>query len=423
MTEQYIKYHGDISAISNELELSLKDATAPEVIAATRGELQIDPEVNRVDIVELLISMASDVDNLNERLSQDLPKLVSAVQEQGGQIYSGSSLIRDVSQLEPAWYRTTSLSYTLATNLLDIASQQIVIGIAPEGKNDSTGEDFGIQLYNTLRQVTPVILALSASSPYKLEDHKLIDTGYQSRRIEQYQKATSKLPTEILTTPSLKSVEDYDIRVQEISDNVNQMLARGELDCNTDELYKDRGGKSHAPFKTLEPHQIYWMVRPRPDHQNADSVFSLEVRVSDIPISCKKMMALNSFIMGLVYYSSRNGFENLDRILAYTGIKKDSPESIIPLLQSVAKTGLDTKICNNITIRQLVQRLIAYSVSGLQHRGIDTTAMTNELEKVSNLGNDATFIRAHINQNPGITPDELEYKLAQELSPQNNARK
>lgn len=411
------RIEGDISAISNELEFCLRDTTAPEVILANINRLELDPEVNKRDVVELLISMALDIEELNGLLPVFLNELLRSTQTLGGEVYGGSSLLRDTTGLEPARYRTTSLSETLARNLLDISSQQVVIGIANEGSGRNPGEEFGMQLYNTLRQLTPIILAISSSSPFRYQDGQLVNTGTKSRRIEQYARGTSKLPPEILHSPALSSLEEYQEILQGISDEVNQRLANGDLDQNDDELYKERENGQYAPFETLDPHQIYWMVRPRTDHKNEDSVFSLEVRVADLPHRAETMQMVNAFVIGLAYYASNCGFDELRSITSKMNIGR-TPAEIYQALERVGRQGTEANL-NGTSIKSFIKRLTELSAQGLRYRGYDSRPLVENITRVINHGNDAEQLLETVeNQNitnPADLESHLVYLLAQSL--------
>lgn len=401
---------GDISAVSNELEFCLQGVEADAVIKRAGGSLELTHEVNQRNIVELMISMASNLAELNQIVPVVICQLASIVQESSGAIYSGSSLLQDISNHEPTWYRTTSLSEQLARGFLDITSQQLVIGIAREGPGQMAGETFGLQLYNFLRQLTPVIFALSAASPYRYEAGKVIETGYQSRRPGQYQAMSSRLPPSMFATPQLNSLEEYQAHLQAVSDQVNDRLANGQLDANLTELYRDRGGRQYAPFTTLEPHQIYSWVRIRTDHANQDSVFSLEVRICDLSTRIQSIQALNALIAGLAYHATRYGFTELNAAVSKLGL---ATTEIQPTLLQVAQTGLSTKIGrgrNRRQLRNLVPPLCRLAIEGLNYHHIPTILMETEITRILEQGNDAARIREFVTERHP-TSQELEFFL------------
>lgn len=405
MSERLQEISGDVSAVSNELEFFVQSTNADTVLAQTLGVVEASHEVNRENIVELMISKAPNVHVLNEQVREDVRKLHTIVRNSGGNMYAGSALFQDTSRLEPAWYRTTSLSEQLARGFLDIGSQQLIIGIAREGQGASAGETFGMELYNFLRQLTPVILALSATSPYSYRNGRIVDTGSQSHRPEQYQCMSSRLPIVMFETPVLHSLYEYGNHLQSVSDQVNNRLSHGELDANLDELYRDRGERTYAPFTTLAPHQIYSWVRIRPDHANENSVFSLELRVMDLSSRIETVTALNTFISGLAYYASRYGFDELRNAIAPLGI---SGSEIQPTLLQVAQTGLDTPVSRSrygTLIRNLIPPLHRLSKEGLNHRNIPTASMEEEFTHILEHGNGSADVRSFAQ---GREPSALE---------------
>jgi len=231
----------DAVQLSNELELGVHGVTAAEVIAR-KNDLMLLHEVNSRDVVELNVSLAGDIGELNERCQHDIHSLVGIVDSLGGIAYGGGSVLEDVSGVEPARYRTTSLSNTFARGILDINSQQIILGV-----ND---EALGFELYNYFRHIRPALLALSASSPFRQEGHQLVDTRCDSRRVQQYGKALSRLPEVMFNAPDLHSLNEYRAYLEVASDAVNERLRDGSLDANWDELKKvrQRGASTLLPL-------------------------------------------------------------------------------------------------------------------------------------------------------------------------------
>lgn len=402
-------YVGEIPTVSNEVELCLLGVDAPRVIDAS--PLEIDPEVNKRDIVELLVSMQPDADALNNHLGIYSAGLIQTVGKLGGSLYTGSSLLRDVSDVDPARYRTTSLSDQLARNLLDITSQQVVIGIGTE----AGGEQFGIQLYGMLRRLTPVLLGMTASSPMRAEGGRLVDTGLQSRRVDQYRVGASYFPAEILEPPVFTDLDGYFHELQSISDEVNRRLHAGELDAHENELYRERDGGAYAPFDTLSPHQVYWMVRPRPDHANTDSVFSLEMRVMDTPIRLERMQAMNSFVLGLCYDAARLGFEDSDAVLSTIALDR-AGEHVFEMLRGVGSCGLNSRIGRRgQEVREYVGTLLPYAIRGLESRGLRSQHVVHEVQQILTHGNDAEWIR-DFGSDPTLSPAEMEQVFSESFT-------
>lgn len=395
----YNRREGDISALSNELEFHLQNAQVPNLLQQNglrSNPLELTGEVNQLDTVELMISMTPDITVLNQLIPQLILDLSNQVQSLGGEIYAGSSLLRNTSDREPAWYRSTSLSETLARGFLNSGSQQLVIGIAREGRGDQSGEAFGISLYNYLRELTPVVLGISASSPYIYRDNQLIDSGSQSYRPGLYKDMSARLPNAMFETPILRNLEDYHRHLQTASDEVNQLLHSGQLDANMTELYRDRNGSPYAPFETLDPHQIYSWIRLRPDHANEDSVFSLEMRIADLPNRVETIQMINSFVTGLAYYASRCGFSELYDAVSALDTRPDVYQQT---LLSVAQSGLETQLYANrksVQLKNILPRLFNLSIQGLHDRNIDTRQLEMEFERLLQSGNEATNTRRFV---------------------------
>ncbi len=391
----------DAGQISNELEYIVCGVDAEGVIE-TCG-LPVLYEVNQRDILELNVSLAKDISELNANVRSLTSELMKAAKEVKGTMHGGSSVLADVTALEPRRYRTTSLSESCARNLLDITSQQIVLGV--------TDESLGFELYNLFRNINPVLLALTASSPYRFAEGKLEDTGLLSRRPEKYEAICRHFPKDMLMMKPLASLEEYLAELRAISDEVNRRLKSGELDANLEELRKIRSNDgraySYIPFDCLAPHQIYWPNRIRPDHRTIEkggsSVFSLELRIPDLPTTVSRIQMLNSFVVGLAYYVADHG---ADDIPAPFNASHDD-------LKATAMDGLHAKINGN-DVWRVAQALAAYAERGLKERGhrMECELLGRRLERVLKHGNDAELIR----KAEFINPDELREYLVGRLA-------
>lgn len=344
-----------IPSISNELEFSLEGVAAEQLLG---NGLPLLGEVNPRDMVELNISLARTPDELNERLDALVNTLQEEAARYGGSIYGGGSVLSDTSDVTPARYRTTSLSDTLARGLLDITSQQIVIGL----------EQDNWELYDYLTRLSPVLIAASAASPHAYRD-RLVPTGAQSRRVAAYTRATSRLPPGMSEQPRIGSRDEFEARLQHVSDEVNRLLERGALDA-TPEI------ATYAPFTRLDPHQVYWMVRPRPDHANSECSMSLEVRAPDLPVTRQRMQFMNSLLIGLAYCA-------VDTPHELPGL----PEATENALQRAAY-GIDARL-NGHAVRDVLPVLITAAGRGLTHRGAATDTLYTEGERLLKDGAEA----------------------------------
>ncbi len=371
----------DVGPFSNELEFGLYGVDAASVIAGYGSSLV--HEVNPRDVVELNVSMAPDIATLNQRLYNDVGRLIDTAKTAGGIVYGGSSIFSDVSDVEPKRHRTTSVSESLARGFLDIASQQIVIGI-PDA-------ELGFGLYRLFRGASPAFLALTASSPYKISDGAVADTGNASRRMEQYKNLCRFLPADMWQEmPELNSLAEHRTWLQHVSGQLKKRLEGGLMDANWEALRKVRsngnGNHSYYPFDTLEPHQVYCFVRVRPDHRTVEkvgnSLFSLELRAPDMPTTRERMKMLNAMVIGLAYYAADHG----------TGAIPQPYSGSFHELEIAARYGLDAEI-NGVPARNAVDELRKFAARGLEERGYRSVDGFDLTEQVLTGGNDAHLIR------------------------------
>jgi gamma-glutamyl:cysteine ligase YbdK (ATP-grasp superfamily) len=344
-----INGRGDVSRVSNELELGVHGVDARKVIPDLKGVCAV-PEVNRRDVVEINASLARDVEELNAMSRDAVRQLVSEVEAMGGSVYGGGRVIEDVSQVMPAIYRTTAISDTFGRGMLGINSQQVVIGVSEE--------QLGLDIYNFFRAASPVIVAMSASSPYHYrEDGSLECTGSLSGRIGTYLQACSRFPDAMCRDiPRLNSMGQYGQYLQMVSDQLNDGLRNNSFDTNWAALT----GDGIYPFTTIAPHQMLWLIRPRPDHRiNGCCEFSVELRMADMPVSRNRIATINSFVMGLSYYIADNGAESVPFPFSDFSVNR---------VISAARYGLNSNI-DGTNLRGAARQLRAYASDGLRDRG------------------------------------------------------
>lgn len=190
---------GDVILLSNELEFNLSGIEAQQLLSKN---LPVVKEVNTRDIIELNISLAKDIEELNRNLSHHLNMLLAEAECLGGRVYGGSSLLEDVSDVEPARHRTTSLSESCARGFLDITSQQVVLGVS--------NESIGFEVHNYFLKIAPALIALTASSPYAYSNGRIVDTGLASRRVSQYEQICARFPNSMWRDPlPVASMKQY----------------------------------------------------------------------------------------------------------------------------------------------------------------------------------------------------------------------
>jgi gamma-glutamyl:cysteine ligase YbdK (ATP-grasp superfamily) len=387
----------DVVTVSNELELCLRSVDAGSVIRTT--SIPLTPEVNRRDVVELNISLKPDVATLNKALEWNVKELISHVRSLGGGVYAGSSVIEDVSSLEPRSYRTTVLSQACGRGLMEITSQQIIMGV-----ND---ERFGMLLREFFRRSNPLLLALSASSPYKYKDeNSLQHYGHDSIRMGQYERMCRYYPVQMWRDePRIDSIEKYYKELASVSAEVRRKFESGELDHNHNAIYGTPEGAKLVNFDRLEPHQVYWFTRPRPDHNNTsnggESLFSIELRVLDIPTTIERMQVVNSFTLGLAYYMAQMGEIALPKEL----------DGSFNNLKLASKHGLSTRI-NGSSAGELIMMLRKVAGEGLKMQGHEEeTRGLSLIDEIVAKGNDGQLMRT----NGFINPEQLRSYLVGRL--------
>lgn len=353
------KINSKIGPYSNELELGLEGVTASEVIKMNSAP--ITPEVNTRDVIELNISLKKDLKELNTAVEENLTKLSKSVKEKGGSIYGGAILLKDVSGVEPARYRTTSLSESCGRGFLDILSQQLVLGV----KDDVAG----FEIYNALMTASPIIHALSASAPYDFKENNIMHTAEKSTRPTRYRHVCKYFPDNLWkNAPELKNLKEFNDYLKSVSDEVIRKLEANELDANWDELKKlreDSSGKkqSHYPFSSLNDSQTYLLIRPRPSHETfssgGDCSMSMEFRVMDMPVNISGVKNINSLLVGLSNYIVLNGGNDINNLL-----KANGGYDVWREFEKSGYEGLEGTL-NGIDKKFLANNLLDFSSQGL----------------------------------------------------------
>lgn len=387
----------EIARVSNEVELSLSGVSASRFVGI--GGITTGHEVNERDVIELKVCMRNGIADLNRSLDRDLERLNRAVELEGGSLYGGGAVLADLSKLEPRRFLTTSISERCARNFLGITSQQIVMGVKDEA--------FGFELYNMFRRMSPVLLALSASSPFEYLESSLRDTGQHSNRMHKYRELMGIFPERMLESPSINTHDEYFERLYIISSDVRIRLDAGILDANFEELVKERKNGERVyryyPFESLEPHQIFWFTRPRPDFRNEESKFVLEIRTPDTPIRIERMKAVNALILGLSYYIGDYG-DTLN--IPFDGTLRE--------MFIAGREGVGAVIGRNSVV-DVAEGLVSAAQRGLRNKGYEEEA--RRLKEMLNIiynGNDAEEIRAYATESEGRT-ERVVSKLASVL--------
>lgn len=403
-----------VARISNEIELCTLDITAPVLLALLDGVIEATDEVNQRDVIEVMASMAPDAGELNSSVGHVLRQVSRIAENNGGSIYAGSALLRSTEGLQPKPYVTTTVEQDVGELFMDIASIQPVIGVRDEV--------FGLKLYDVYRQAAPVITALFASSPFDEKDGRLVNTGKHSHRAREYQRMTAKLPDGMTSAPRFTSLKESEEHRKAVAEELRDSLLAGKLNPNITELDVIRkNGTSYRQLieaAELADHQIYNPIRIRESHANEETVFTLELRFCDLPISLARIQALNLIVVGLAYRAElRDGFTVLNGAVANLGLQK---KDIRPAIRMASEKGLDARIGQERNLETVSQRLIKLAMEGLKHRGIATETLERELMTILREGNDAQRILSHVmteqkRSGREYTPRELEEFLSRTL--------
>lgn len=382
---------GRVSAISNELEFSVRSrgsCGADEIIRkGAESGISVSKEVNPKSVVELNISKKIGVRELNESVGIDVRRISEIAEGLNCSIYGGSAVHESIGGLEPRAYRTTLLSKSLGIGMMQIVSQQVVIG--------ANSEEFGFRLYNNFRKINPALLALSASSP-----HLYGETGstHSSRRMQHYEDMFVHLPSVMYRHEGrMDSMDEYKKNLQRTSDIVNRLFWQRRIDSD---FYRISHDGAFFPFATLAPHQVYNPTRIRPDHNDqsagGDSFMSIELRVCDMPTTTFRMKTINSLAVGIAYYLQRNEAVDLPHGL----------NGNFELLKHVGRQGFDAKI-GGIGLLDIGTNLAKVASEGLFYQGYIEEAK-NIIDEVRHISgeNDSVLISKR-----GGGPGDVDYLI------------
>ncbi|MFJ8894916.1 glutamate--cysteine ligase [Leifsonia sp. NPDC102414] len=207
--------------------------------------------------------------------------------------------------------------------------------------------DAAVAASNALRPWLPVLLALSANSPY----WNGVDTGFDSwRAIHSRRWTTHGIP------PRFLDAADYDRRTAAL---------RGV------------GGTSDAGT-------LNWVVRP------SERYPTVEVRVFDAQLDPETSVALASIVRGLVLASAGRA--------TGTQAAEIEPELLDSALWHAARNGLaadllDPRDGSLADARAVVRALLDAAAGGLAEQG-DTAAVSAVVDRILREGNGATRQRA-----------------------------
>jgi carboxylate-amine ligase len=250
-----------------ELELQLVDASTLTLRNGVDGILtEVPPTLsNSVKrefhscCVEISTDVCANVDEVRRDLKSKLCLVAGAAARRGLLLAWGGT--HPISHWKDQAVASEPRYQALADSFQETLLRQLTFGLhvhvgAPSG-------DAAVSACDRIRDYLPVLLALSANSPFWCGRA----TGLQSHRAN----VMSSLPT-VGIPPCLGNWESY-------LDLINYLT-----DCGFIETPKD----------------LWWDVRPSPVHG------TVEVRVCDMPLGLEMVLGLTALIQCLVYALSRN---------------------------------------------------------------------------------------------------------------------
>ncbi|HVC57860.1 MAG TPA: hypothetical protein VND15_00075 [Candidatus Acidoferrales bacterium] len=371
----------NIPQISNEYELGLIRLPASELIRRNRMEgsrLSLVHEVNGRHMVELNVSLKGNVTELNSASEQQIRAAILLAGGSGkaadeGLVYGGGAVLNSTEGVVPRLYLTTAASEGFGRAMTTVKSQQIVLGVADEAA--------GFRVYNALRLISPIALALSASSPLTLDGNRIVNAGVDSIRMGQYAKGCARFPAEMwLDSPALGSIADYNRAMATASQRFREALP--DMDSRPEfQNMRNSTGVRFCEQQALEPHQVFWQVRPRPDHRNDRCALSIEFRSPDIPFSIAEMQTINRFVYGIACLAASSDSQiNLPSCL----------DGSFGQHLEAARRGLSAFVAGT-GMRQLVNTVLSLSIEGLNRSGYSTEAvrLENGINRILREGNGA----------------------------------
>ncbi|MEA2702398.1 MAG: glutamate---cysteine ligase / carboxylate-amine ligase [Actinomycetota bacterium] len=236
-------------------------------------------------------------------------------------------------------YRRMADVYGIVAHQQTICGCHVHVGIADR--------DLAIATMNRTRPWLPVLLALTANSPY----WQGLDTGYASYRLQVWQRwPTSGMP------PQLPSAAEFD-----------RMVAR----LQSIEAIED-------------PTFLYWYVRPSARFP------TLEFRASDVCLRVEDAVTLAGLIRALAWTCMRDAVEG--RIDASPPL-----EELDAAMWRAARYGLGSTLVSPSapTVRpasEVAAEMLAYLAEGLEEHG-DGVTVGAGVEAILRRGNGASFQR------------------------------
>ncbi len=305
-----------------ELELQLVDVTTLALrpgIDAIFAELPVElsNSVRRefhTCCVELATEICASVDEIRRDLKAKLLWVADAAAQRGLMLAWGGT--HPFSHWNDQEISSDPRYRSLADSFQESLRRQLTFGLHVHVGVDCA--DVAIKTCDQLRYHLPVLLALSANSPFWCGRA----TGFQAHRIE----VMGTLPVGGIP-PSLCDWNSYEKLVNELTT------------CELIESTKD----------------LWWDVRPSPVHG------TVEVRICDMPLGLESVLGLTALIQCLVHYLARGEAVERQSDFRPEDTTLDQARSMI-LWQNrwlAARYGLDAMLIDGFTRRKASARVLA----------------------------------------------------------------
>ncbi|MFI7063207.1 glutamate--cysteine ligase [Kribbella sp. NPDC050124] len=322
-----------------EEELLLVSATGDplprsKAVVADVQELDVALELTRA-MVEINSPVCETADELRGHLTEMRARLAKAAADEGGRLLA----IAVPPHGRAAQSITRKPRYQeLADKWGLLAREQGVCGCHVHV--DVPDKEAAIRASNHLRPWLPVLLALTANSPIYLDQ----DTGFASWRWLMTTRWPCAGPP-----PYFESVEHYDALVA-------MHLASGTL---------------------IDEQMVYWDIRP------SSHLPTIEVRVSDIPLTVDETVVLATVVRALVMTAVEDGSQGPSL----------EPEVLraaywLAARDGLTGNGLDVRTAESLPMVQVLKRLLQHVEPALQE--LDAADMVEDgIQRVLSTGNGA----------------------------------
>ncbi len=314
------------------LLISAAGEPLPRSKAVAAGHRDVELELTRAQ-VEINAPVCDTADELSDQLHRLRAQLAESAAEQGGRLCAiAVPPSGDAAQLvtKKERYQRMEQRYGL------LAREQGVCGCHVH--IDVPDKETAVRVSNHLRPWLPTLLALTANSPIYLGS----DTGFASWRSIMWSRWPCSGPP-----PYFESAAHYEALVA-------MQVASGSI---------------------MDEQMVYWDVRP------SSHLPTVEVRVSDIPLTVDETVLLATLVRALVMtYDGSPGPKLEPEVLraAYWLAARDGLEG----------NGLDVLHAEPLPMSQLIDRLIDHIGDALQELG-DTDRVEDTLQRLTADGNGA----------------------------------